>query len=380
MKHICLNDLSVGYDNTVVVENINIEFIKGKMTCILGSNGSGKTTVLKTIAGIISKIGGVVEIAGTDLNKYKQGDLAKEMSVVLTNRIEISSMTGFDVASMGRYPHTGFFGVLSNEDISVVYKCLEDCGATYLRNKPFDQMSDGEKQKILISRGLAQAPSVILLDEPTSHLDIKYKIDVLTTLKKLCVNDRKTVICTLHEPDLAIKCCDYLVLVKDDKILSFGNTDEVVSSGKIDELYGFEHNQFSSEIGIVEFNAAKSKDIFIIGTDENTTAVFRSLNRQMVGFAAGVLHKNDVNYHIAKTMNIVTIATEAYSAITDADIDKAFEIAKHYDHIFVSDFIRCDINHKNVELAQRLQCVGKDIVFLNNENATSMVYNHSIKR
>lgn len=373
MRHISLKNLSVGYDNRTVVENINVDFIKGRMTCILGSNGSGKTTMLKTIARIISAIDGTVSINGMDLSHYKQDKLAKELSVVLTNRIHLENMSGFDVAAMGRYPYTGFFGILSREDMDIVNDCLGSCSAAYLSDKEFNRMSDGEKQKILIARGLAQATDVILLDEPTSHLDIKYKLDVLTTLKKRCIHEGKTVICTLHEPELAIKCCDYLVLVRDDGILAHGYTDEVVAGGMLDELYGLSDNQFNSEMGLIEFKAADKHDTFIIGADESTAILYRSLNRSMTGFAAGVLHKNDICYHIAKTMNIPVVATDAYVPINDEDITAAYALAREYKYILISDFRCCDMNRKNLELARMLENSGKKVIRINKDNMNSIV-------
>ena len=369
MKHIHLKDLSVGYDSQIVVDKINISFMQGKMTCILGPNGSGKTTVLKTIANIISQISGVVEISGTQLDGFKSGELAREMSVVLTDRMDLPGMTGFDVAAMGRYPYTGFFGILSKKDIQHVEGCLERCGAPSLKHKYFHQLSDGEKQKILIARGLAQEPNIILLDEPTSHLDIKHKLDVLTTLKSLSVKDGKTVICTLHEPELAIKCCDYLVLVKDDRILACGPTDDVVAEGKLDELYGFSGQLFDCKTGLIEFQSVQSKDVFVIGSDDDTAMLFRRFNRQKIGFGAGVLHKNDVCYHIARTMNAPTVAIEAYTTISNDSIDLAFQMAMEYTHILASRTPNCDINLGNRLLANRLISAGKAVSFSLTENA-----------
>ena len=361
MKHIKLKQLSVGYGKKVIVQDINIEFLQGKMTCILGSNGAGKTTILKTMANILSKIDGTVELAGKELSRYKQSDLAQEMSVVFSNRVDIAAMTGFDVAAMGRYPHTGFFGILSDGDIRFVNACLEKCSASYLKNTMFDEMSDGEKQKILIARGLSQAPNVLLLDEPTSHLDIRYKLEILSTLKNLCVNEKKTVICTLHEPELAVKCCDYLVLVRDDQLIAHGETDEVVASGALDALYGFDNHQFNAKIGIVEFNAADNKKVFVIGSDENTPTLFRALNRNRIGFAAGVLHKNDVNYHIAATMNVNVITADAYTMITEEQLQVAFAVAQQYESVIMSDFPRCDWNDRNFRLYEMLKETGKTI-------------------
>lgn len=358
MKQVVFENLSVGYDGKAVVSGIRAEVLQGKMTCILGSNGSGKTTLLKTLARIIPQVDGRIELSGKALTSYRSGELAKEMSVVLTEKVELENTTCFEVAAMGRYPHTGFFGVLSQRDREIVDRCLETCSAAYLRDKPFHCLSDGEKQKVLIARGLAQDPELIVLDEPTSHLDIKYKLEVLTTLRTLCARDGKTVICTLHEPDLAVKCCDCLLLVQGSEILAWGMTEDVVESGALDRLYGLREHQFDPLVGSVEFSAPQGKDLFIIGSDKRTVPLFRRLAGNGFGFAAGVLHENDVSCHAARSMGAKVFSEEAYHPITDQTAEAAYQEAKGYRAAAVSDFYRCDITKGNDLLLDRLKKDG----------------------
>ena len=177
-KAVALSGLSVGYGGKVIVDNINVDFPKGKMICILGANGAGKTTVLKTISRIIPKLNGTVQIGGKPLHKIRTVDLAQEMAVVLTQKIDISNLTGMQVASMGRYPHTGFFCKLSGKDIATVEKYMELCSAADLKDRYFYEMSDGEKQKIMLVRGLAQDADIIMLDN-MSDADMRAAVQLI---------------------------------------------------------------------------------------------------------------------------------------------------------------------------------------------------------
>lgn len=372
-KAVALSGLSVGYGGKVIVDNINIDFLKGKMICILGANGAGKTTILKTISRIIPKLKGTVQLGGKPLHKIRAVDLAQEMAVVLTQKIDISNLTGMQVASMGRYPHTGFFCKLSEKDVATVEKYMELCSAADLKDRYFYEMSDGEKQKIMLVRGLAQDADIIMLDEPTNHLDIKHKLDVLYLLRKLCIQEGKTIICTLHEPDLAVKCCDGLVLVKDDRVLIGDTTENVLKSGALDTLYDFSDHQFNPDLGLIEFPNMPDKDVYIIGSDEHTAMLIRNLNKFYLGFGIGVLHRNDVIYHIASAMSAPVVSVKAYTPVTEDDIEKAYNQAKDYRYIVISDCTICELNEKNKELVSRLKSDGKPILDFNEQNMTAEI-------
>lgn len=356
-----LNALSAGYERKVIVGPVDLEIPRGKMTCILGANGSGKTTLLKTVMRIIPELAGEVFILGKDVRQYKAGELARTVAAVLTNRVSIDNVSCFDVAAMGRYPHTGFFGVLSAEDRDMVDSCLEKCEATYLRDKSFSQLSDGERQKVMIARGLAQDTPILILDEPTSHLDIKYKLDVLMTLKRLCVEEEKTVICTLHEPDLAIKCCDQLVLVGGGTIQDSGRVEDVVQRDRLNALYGMRPHQLDTETGTVEFSAVQEQDVFLVGTDAQTPATLRRLTAAMCGLGMGIVQENDVSVHIARAMGGRVFTVPAFSVPDEAVAEEAYQTALGYRCIAVCDFPDCAMTAANRTLVKRLEQAGKKV-------------------
>jgi len=363
MSIIKLENLNVGYGKKVIVQGVNLDIRKGKMTCILGPNGSGKTTIIKTIAKIIDKLHGGVLICSEDSDFINQKNMAKKLAVVLTNKMDLADMTGFDVVSMGRYIHTNFFGILTEKDKQIVLDCLEKCKAGYLKDRSFQQMSDGEKQKVLIARSIAQSSEILILDEPTSHLDIKYKLEILSVLKKMCLNEGKTIICTLHEPDLAIKGCDDIILVKDDTIIGFGTVEEIIKKGILEQLYGFESKNFDTMSGLIEFVACDSKEVFVVGANNKTPSFLRNLNKNNVGFGIGILHENDICTYIAQAMGSLTFTKKPHRIICEEDAKECFEIAKEYKTIVVAKNRTTDLNIGNKILTEMLEYFGKTVIY-----------------
>ena len=194
--------LSVGYHRRPLIEDIDIGIWQGGILCLIGPNGSGKSTILRSITRHLTKLGGVVAIGGRDLDGMSDKELARHVSVVLTDRIEPELMTCWEVVAAGRYPYTGRLGVLSAEDKRQVHAALALVGAEALAGRDFNRISDGQRQRVLLARAICQQPELILLDEPTSFLDIKGKAELLAILKSLARDKKMAVILSLHELSL----------------------------------------------------------------------------------------------------------------------------------------------------------------------------------
>jgi iron complex transport system ATP-binding protein len=246
---ISTNNLSIGYAQRIVQSNLNFELMPGEMVCMLGPNGCGKSTLLRSLAGLQPILKGTFSIAnspvehptdGTPSNKLTE---ASQIALVLTERLSLENTTVHDVVAMGRYPYTSFLGGLSDVDEHIINQSLSDVGLSDTAHTFFNDHSDGEKQRTLIAKALAQQTPIILLDEPTAHLDLPNRIRVLQLLRRVAREQKKTILISTHELDLAIKLSDRIMLMTPQKGIQLDTPDKLR-----------EHNAFTAAFGMDIFN------------------------------------------------------------------------------------------------------------------------------
>ena len=361
---ITAENLTVGYDRKTVVENVNISGIKGQLICLLGPNGAGKTTILRTLTGLLSPVKGTVYISGNNVLQTNKDELAKKMAIVLTEQMSLGFMTAFEIAAMGRYPHTNHFGKLSLHDIKITEDALKSVDAYKLKDRYFSQLSDGEKQKVMIARALVQQPMLIVLDEPTSHLDVKHKVEVLKILQKLCSDKGITVVLSLHDIDLAIKACQTVLLIQHGKITAQGTPEEVISDGTIQKLYEIEGAHYNELMGSLEFDNMQSPEVFATGGNGTGTAVYRALSRAGFGMCCGILHSNDIDAYIGKTLNCHIIEEEAFTHISAERYQQAKGKIETLDYLVDTDFPLGEANEYNIQLLRDSLLCGKIVYTL----------------
>ncbi len=245
--------LAVGYGGKPLLKDMDFGIEKGEILTLIGPNGSGKSTILKSITGQLGTISGTVYIGENELRSIDYKDMAKKTSVLLTERVRPELMTCYDVVALGRYPYTGKMGILGREDEKIVLESMEKVGITTLKDMDFQRISDGQKQRVLLARAICQKPEVLVLDEPTSFLDIKYKIELCSLLKKMAKEENVAVILSLHEIELAEKLSDKLLCVKGDGILHFGTPEEVFKKDIIMELFDIDKKAFEMYFSKVVF-------------------------------------------------------------------------------------------------------------------------------
>ncbi|MDR0818363.1 MAG: ABC transporter ATP-binding protein [Oscillospiraceae bacterium] len=343
-------DLNVGYDKKTVISDVKINALKGQVICLIGPNGAGKSTILRTLAGMLAPVNGTVYIGQEDIHSVRPGALAKQMAVVLTEKLNVNMTSAYEVAAMGRTPYTGFFGKLTEDDHRIVSESMQTVGAMNLAGRDFLSLSDGEKQKVLIARALAQEPQLIVLDEPTSHLDIKHKIEVMRILNRLSNERGMTVILALHDVDIAVKSCQFVLLVKDGKIMAQGRPEDVVGKDTISSLYDIEGAMFDSVMGSLEICNEKSPDVFVASGAGTGTPVFRLLSRMGYGVVTGILHKNDIDCHIAESMKLTIVSEECFEPVTDTNRAVAADYLNKTAFAIDTNFPLGTYNCDNIEL------------------------------
>jgi iron complex transport system ATP-binding protein len=326
---ITVNNLTIGYDQKVVCENMNFDIRQGELTCLMGKNGAGKSTLLKTVSGLLPAIGGDIRLFGKSMKEYGRNELSKTVAVVLTQRISVDFMTAMEITCMGRYPHTGFMGRLSQHDKKIALSSLEQTGAAELAHRLFSTLSDGEKQKVLIARAIAQEPKVLLLDEPTTHLDIKHKLEIMELLNRLAKEKNISVVLTLHELDLAVKVCQHIIAVKDGKVVYDGTPEAMEKEDTVNRLFDMSPGRFSYVTGSVELPVGSSENIFIVACSGTGVSLYRQFAKRRAGFSTGILVESDCDYPVALSMGANIFAVKPFTEAKEAKekamacIDKA---------------------------------------------------------
>ena len=209
-----LQSLSIGYSHKVIAADINAQIKGGELTCLIGRNGTGKSTLMRTLAGFLKPLGGSALLDGRDVGRLSPAERSHLISVVLTDRVDIDGMRVKDLVSVGRQPYTGFFGKMSNDDEEVVNKAIADVGMTDFAGRQVNSLSDGERQKVMIAKALAQQTPVILLDEPTAFLDYPSKKEMFQMLSQLCHEQGKAVLVSTHDLDIALPIADSVIEMK----------------------------------------------------------------------------------------------------------------------------------------------------------------------
>ncbi|MCI5699015.1 MAG: ABC transporter ATP-binding protein [Lachnospiraceae bacterium] len=324
-----MKSLSVGYNGRPLIHDINIGIHKGEIVTLIGPNGSGKSTILKSITRQLSLIGGTVFLDRQNIGKLTYKELSRKMSVVLTERMKPELMTCHEMVATGRYPYTGRLGILSREDEKKVEDAMIAVHAADLGCRSYNAISDGQRQRILLARAICQEPEIIILDEPTSFLDVRHKLELLSILRSMAKEKQITVIMSLHEIDLAQKISDKIICVKGETIANFGRPEEIFNEDVIRDLYEIDNGFFDPLFGSIELPSPKGEpEVFVISACGSGIPIFRRLQKENVPFAAGILYTNDVDYQLARLLAAEVVTERPFEQISDDAYDRALALMK----------------------------------------------------
>ena len=316
--------MTVGYDGKPLIRDIEIRLNRGEILTLIGPNGAGKSTILKSLTRQLKLVEGTVYLDQKLMSQMSGKEVAQKLAVVTTERIRPELMTCEDIVATGRYPYTGTLGILSEGDWEKVHKAMEMVHALDFKDRDFTEISDGQRQRILLARAICQEPEVIVLDEPTSFLDIRHKLELLSILKKMVLEHHTAVLMSLHELDLAQKISDYVICVHGDRIEKYGTPEEIFTSEYIHHLYGITTGSYNASFGCLEMGAPAGKpQVFVIGGNGRGIPAYRKLQRAGIPFIAGVIHSNDLDYDVAKALAAEVISEEPFEAVTEEHLEKA---------------------------------------------------------
>lgn len=355
-----MKNLSVGYNGKPLIHDINIGIDRGEIVTLIGPNGAGKSTILKSITRQLALVGGTVVLDRKNIGKLTYRELSRNMSVVLTERMKPELMTCHEMVATGRYPYTGRLGILSREDEQKVEDAMAAVHAADLGPRYYNTISDGQRQRVLLARAICQEPEIIILDEPTSFLDVRHKLELLSILRSMAKEKQITVVMSLHEIDLAQKISDKIICIKGETIADFGRPEEIFSEETIRDLYEINNGFFDPLFGSIELPRPEGEpDVFVLSSCGTGIPVYRRLQKENIPFAAGILYTNDVDYRLARLLAAEVVTEEPFREISDRAFERALTLIENCSRVISTGFSLGDCNRRMRELLKEAQKRGK---------------------
>ena len=277
---IAADKLMAGYASQAVTGPLNLELHAGQFICLLGPNGSGKSTLLRTLAGLQPALSGGLLLCGKPVAKLKPAGIARIISLVLTDPVRSGNMDVYSMIALGRYPYTGWFGTLNGSDQKIVQEAIAAARVEKFLDKKFDELSDGEAQKVMLARALAQDTPLIMLDEPTAHVDLPSRIQLMQLLHRLTREANKAILISTHELDLALQVADQVWLLDANGQLQTGAPEDLVLNGVFEAAFNKEGVVFDKTTGSFPVHAVYKKAVVqLIGEGTNFMWTRRALQR-----------------------------------------------------------------------------------------------------
>lgn len=294
-------DLDIGYrsakSDKVLGESLNLKLKKGSFVGLLGPNGSGKSTLIRSISGLLELLGGDVLINGKSLNKLSKTQKARMISVVLTDKISAIGLSVFDMVSYGRFPYTNWLGKLTENDIAIVEDALKLVDMSNFENRMLHTLSDGELQRVMIAKALAQQSEIVILDEPTAHLDLINRVEIMKLLQKLAHEQNRAILISTHELDLAMQSADELWLMTKDKKINVGAPEDLILNHAMQDVFAQSEVDFDHITGMFKMKHSLNKQMYFeCNNPQIALWTTKALEKVGVALVQDVQNENKIEY------------------------------------------------------------------------------------
>ena len=325
MVTLTIDGIDCSYGSVEILKNIDFEVESGQFVGILGPNGSGKTTLLKSISKVLKPKKGAILIDDTDIYKMKNIDLAKQMAVVPQSSPVSFDFTSLEVVLMGRNPHMTRFKMEGQSDLDIAKNAMKLTRTWEFADRPITELSGGERQRVIIARALTQEPRILLLDEPTTHLDICNQLEILDLIKQLSEEKNLLVVAVFHDFNLAARYCDSIILMKQGKIVGVGHADETLTSENVKKVFSVDtlvkKHPITGQLHVIPISRPiiqkqKSLTIHLISGNGTGSPVMKTLLDEGYRVTAGVLNLLDTDQETAQLLGIPTTNEAPFSPIT----------------------------------------------------------------
>ena len=371
-----VDSLQFSYDEDLILKNISFSIQKGEFVSIIGPNGSGKSTLLKNLCNICKPNQGILKIDDMDVDKYKVKELARKIALVPQDTSIAYDFSVFDIVLMGRNPYIGRFEKEKDSDFEITKEALKATNTFHLRDRNINEISGGERQRVIIARALTQQPDIIFLDEPTSHLDINHQIEVLSLLRKLNREKGTTIVLVIHDINLASRYSDKIILMNNGEILSMGSPQEVITRSNIEKAYDLnvivEENPYTDSLYIVPLSLKREKKgtinkrVHVISGGGTGGEILSKLEETGCFISAGVINVGDTDWELAKKLSLNIVEEKPFTGISQEAFRKNMEFIKKTDLIVLSCTPYGKGNMKNLEAAYLGLKMGKSVYLVDN--------------
>jgi len=373
-----IDNLRAGYSGAPILDGVSMRLGQSEFAGIIGPNGSGKTTLLRSMSRVLAPMRGSITLGGRDIYSIPAREFARRVAVVPQDTLVAFDFSVLEIVLMGRSPRLGRFAVEGAHDGEIAMASLERTGTAHLADRQINALSGGERQRVLVARALAQEPEVLLLDEPTSHLDISFQFEIMDLVKSLNRERGMTVLAVLHDLNLASQYCDRLILVGQGNVRADGSPDDVITADNIRRVYGAEvwvrKHPATSRPYVIAGVKSKLREpsqgfdaaprVHVIGGGGTAAPVLARLARRGYSLTCGVLNESDADHEVAEALDVPHESQPIFAQITPESLDRHLGLMRAAAAVILTDVPVGHGNIPNVEVALAAARDGKPVIVL----------------